>query len=80
MSNSLENILKSLNKEKVEALKKKAENGGLSELMQSVDPEKAKKMIADMGLSEKVKDIDISKLIETVKQNPELLRNLKNKL
>lgn len=77
MSNSLDSLLKSVNREKLAELKKKAENGELSDMLGSVDQKKAEQMISDLGLSEKAKNVDLGKLISQVKQNPDLIKELK---
>lgn len=78
MSKNLNEILKSLNKGKVQDLIKKAENGGLSDLLNSIDKEKAEKLISQMGLSDKIKNTDIEKAINDVKNNPEIIDKIKD--
>ena len=77
MANNLDGILKSMNRTKLEELKKKAENGELAQLLDSVDTNKAEKMIADLGLAEKTKNVDLGKLMNEVKKNPDILKELK---
>ena len=78
MSKNLNEILKSLNKSKVQDLIKKAENGGLSDLLNSIDKEKAEKLISQMGLSDKIKNSDIEKAINDAKNNPEIIDKIKD--
>ena len=78
MSKNLNEILKSLNKSKVQDLIKKAENGGLSDLLNSIDKEKAEKLISQMGLSDKIKNSDIEKVINDAKNNPEIIDKIKD--
>ncbi len=78
MSKNLNEILKSLNKSKVQDLIKKAENGGLSDLLSSIDKEKAEKLISQMGLSDKIKNTDIEKAINDAKNNPEIIDKIKD--
>lgn len=80
MSEPLEQLLKKVNREKVEELKKKAEKGELKELLKKVDIDKAEQLIRQLGLSERIKETDISKVLEAVKQNPSILSELKKKL
>lgn len=68
MANNLDGILKSMNRTKLEELKKKAENGELAQMLDSVDTNKAEKMIADLGLAEKTKNVDLGKLMNEVKK------------
>lgn len=77
MSNNSDEILKSLNRTKLEEMKKKAENGELAQMLDSVDTNKAKQMIADLGLAEKAKNINLEKLMNEVKSNPDILNKLK---
>ncbi len=77
MSNQINDILKSVDKKKLEELKQKAENGQLKDMLASVDKEKAKQMITEFGLSEQAKKVDLEKLIAQVKQNPEILKKIK---
>ena len=77
MANNLDGILKAMNRTKLEELKKKAENGELSRMLNSVDTEKAKQMISDLGLSDKTKNVNLGKLIKEVKKNPDVLKELK---
>lgn len=53
-------------------------SNNLNELLKSLDKEKAEKMIKDLGLSEKAKDIDLGKILGEVKKNPEIIEKLKN--
>lgn len=78
MANHYDEILKSMNREKLEELKKKTENGELSEMLNSIDTDKAEKMMKDFGLAEKAKYADIGKLIKEVQSNPTLLEKLKS--
>ncbi len=78
MSKNLNDFLKSLNKGKVQDLIKKAENGGLSDLLNSIDKEKAEKLISQMGLSDKIKNADIEKAINDAKNNPEIIDKIKD--
>ena len=78
MSKNLNDFLKSLNKGKVQDLIKKAENGGLSDLLNSIDKEKAEKLISQMGLSDKIKNSDIEKAINDAKNNPEIIDKIKD--
>ena len=80
MANAWEKILNSISKEKLEELKKKAEQGDLGDMLKSVDKEKAEKLLSQMGWSDMVKSSDISKALDAIKQNPELLQQLKKKL
>jgi len=80
MSDSLEQMLKKVNKEKLAELKKKAEKGELSDMLKQVDTEKAEQLLRKLGLSEQVKGADIAKALEAVKQNPSILSELKKKL
>ena len=77
LANNLDGILKSMNRTKLEELKKKAENGELAQMLDSVDTNKAEKMIADLGLAEKTKNVDLGKLMNEVKKNPDILKELK---
>ena len=77
MANNLDGILKAMNRTKLEELKKKAENGELSRMLNSVDTEKAKQMISDLGLADKTKNVDLGKLIKEFKKNPDVLKELK---
>ena len=77
MANNLDGLLKSMNRTKLEELKKKAENGELAQMLDSVDTNKAEKMIADLGLAEKTKNVDLGKLMNEVKKNPDILKELK---
>ena len=63
-----------MNRTKLEELKKKAENGELAQMLDSVDTNKAEKMIADLGLSEKTKNVDLGKLMNEVKKKTENLK------
>ncbi len=80
MSNSLNDLLKSINKEKLAELKKKAENGDLSQMLGAVDTEKAQQMIKQMGLEEKAKNVDLGKLLQEIQKNPDVLNTLKKML
>ncbi len=80
MSNSLNDLLKSINKEKLAELKKKAEKGELSQMLGAVDTEKAQQMIKQMGLEEKTKNIDFGKLVQEIQKNPDVLNTLKKML
>ena len=64
MANNLDGILKSMNRTKLEELKKKAENGELAQMLDSVDTNKAEKMIADLGLCRKNKKRRFGKIDE----------------
>ena len=75
MSINLEELLKSLNKEKLNDTIKK---GNLDDALKSVDKEKAEKMINDLGLSEQARNLDLGKILGEVKKNPEILEKLKN--
>lgn len=77
MANNLDALLKSINKAKLEELKKKAENGELAQMLDNVDTKKAEQMISDFGLAEKTKNVDLGKLMREVKKNPDLLKELK---
>lgn len=77
MSNSLGDMLKSINKEKLAELMKKAEQGELSQVLDSVDKEKAQNLIKQMGLEEKTKNVDFGKLLQEVQKNPDILNALK---
>ena len=77
MSNSISDVLKSVNKEKLAELKKKVDNGELKDMLGAVDTEKAKQMIKEFGLSEQAKNVDLGNLIERVKQNPDMIKELK---
>ena len=46
-------------------------------MLDSVDTNKAEKMIADLGLAEKTKNVDLGKLMNEVKKNPDILKELK---
>lgn len=80
LANVIENLLKSLNKEKLEEFQKKAESGNLQDVLQKVDTAKAKEMISRLGLADKVSGEDISKVLEQIQQNPSVLETLKKKL
>lgn len=80
MANSLNDLLKSVNKEKLAELKKKAEKGELSQMLGAVDTEKAQQMIKQMGLEEQTKNIDLGKLVQEIQKNPEVLNTLKKML
>lgn len=80
MPNSLSNFLKSVNKETLAEIKKKAADGSLSDLLQNVDSEKAAKLISQLGLTNQVKNIDLNKLINDAKQNPNLKEDICKKL
>lgn len=80
MENSLNDMLKSVNKEKLAELKKKAEKGELSQMLGAVDTEKAQQMIKQMGLEEKTKNVDLGKLLQEIQKNPDVLNTLKKML
>ncbi len=80
MAMSLDSILKSINKSKLEELKKKAENGELSQMLSSIDTEKANHMIREFGLEEQAKKLDLEKLVQEVKKNPQMIETLKKML
>ena len=46
--------------------------------IESLDKEKAEKMIKDLGLSEQAKNMDLGKILGEVKKNPEIIEKLKN--
>ncbi len=77
MSNSLGDMLKSVNKEKLAELMKKAEQGEFSQMLDAIDTEKAQQMIKQMGLEEKTKNVDFGKLLSEVQKNPDILNALK---
>ncbi len=77
MEKNLDALLKSVSKAKISDFMKKAERGELSDILDTVDTEKAQKMIDDFGLSEKTKNADLGKLLNEVKQNPAILEKLK---
>jgi len=77
MSNQLDGLFQSIDKEKLNELKKKAKSGELSNMLDAVDAKKAEKMIEDFGLKEQVKNVDLAKLIRDVKKNPDVLEKLK---
>ena len=77
MSNSLGDMLKSVNKEKLAELMKKAEQGEFSQMLDAIDTEKAQQMIKQMGLEEKTKNVDVGKLLSQVQKNPDILNALK---
>lgn len=76
MSNSLNNFLKSVNKETLAEIKKKASDGTLATLLQNVDSEKAEKLIAQLGLTNQVKNIDLNQLIENAKNNQKIAEEI----
>lgn len=77
MAKSLEEILKSVNQEKLDDVKSKMEKGDLTNILESIDVDKAQKMITDMGLSEKTKNVNLTKLISEIKKNPDIVKELK---
>lgn len=77
MSNQLDGLFQSIDRKKLSELKKKAESGELSNMLDAVDAKKAEKMIEDFGLKEQVKNVDLAKLIRDVKKNPDVLEKLK---
>lgn len=77
MANKLEQILKSIDSAKLESLKKKTENAEFSELLKSVDKDKAKKMLDDLGLAETTKNINFEKIINEARNNPDILKEIK---
>ncbi len=77
MANNLDDVLKAVNRTKLEELKKKADNGELAQMLESVDTKKAEQMIQDLGLAEKTKNVDLGKLLGEVKKNPNILKELK---
>ena len=80
MAISLDNLLKSVNKSKLSQLKEKVENGELSQMLGSIDTEKANSMIREFGLEEQAKKLDLEKLIQEVKKNPQMIETLKKML
>ncbi len=80
MPNSLNHFLKSINKETLAEIKKKASDGTLLDLLQNIDSEKAEKLIAQLGLTSQVKNIDLDKLINDAKQNPKFAEEMSKKL
>ena len=67
-------------KDAMEILKKKAENGELSDMLKSADSAKVQKTLENLGLHGKIKQSDIDAALHKAKQNPDFLKNLKNKL
>ncbi len=49
----------------------------LDALLKNVDKEKLKKLMADPAVAEKLKNVDLSKLMSELSQNPELLAQIK---
>ena len=80
MPNSLSNFLKSVNKETLSEIKKKASAGSLADLLQNVDSEKAEKLIAQLGLTNQVKNIDLNQLIENAKNNQKIAEEINKNL
>ena len=76
MPNSLSNFLKSVNKETLAEIKKKASDGTLADLLQNVDSEKAEKLIAQLGLTNQVKNLDLNQLIENAKNNQKIAEEM----
>ena len=77
MANAWENLWKSVDKEKVEVLKRKLEQGNIQELLKNVDSQKAEQLLAQFGMNDKVPNGDVMRLLEMLKQNPALLRELR---
>ena len=67
-------------KDAMETLKKKAESGELSDMLKSADSSKVQKMLEGLGLQDKIKQSDIDTALHKARQNPDFLKNLKNKL
>lgn len=74
---NLEDVLKSIDKEKVEKLKRKLDQGNLTDMLASVDADKAKKVIEKLNLSEQLKNVDLGKFVDEVKKNPGMIDELK---
>lgn len=77
---NLEDILKSIDKEKVEKLKRKLEKGNLADMLTSVDTDKAKQVIEKLNLTEQIKNVDLGKFVEEVKKNPKMIDELKKRM
>ncbi len=67
-------------KNAMDTLKKKAENGELSDILKSADSLKVQQMLKSLGLQDNIKQSDIDAVLDKVKENPDLIQNLKNKL
>ncbi len=67
-------------KDAMDTLKKKAESGELSDILKSADTAKVQQILTGLGLQDKIKQSDIDAALHKAKQNPDLLKNLKNKL
>lgn len=46
-------------------------------LLKNLDKEKLNKLMSDPAIQEKVKNVDVSKLMEEIKKNPEVIQQLK---
>ena len=80
MANIPDNFMQFCNKDALNELKKKAESGELSDMVRSADSAKVAKMLETLGLQDKIKQKDIDAVIRKVKQNPNFVQDLKNKL
>ena len=49
----------------------------ISALLKNLDKEKLNKLLSDPKIQEKAKNIDIGKLMEELKKNPEMMEQLK---
>ncbi len=49
----------------------------IESLLKNLDKEKLNKLLSDPTLQEKTKNIDIAKLLEEIKKNPEVINQLK---
>ena len=49
----------------------------ISALLKNLDKEKLEKLLSNPEIQEKAKNIDIGKLIEELKKNPEMMNELK---
>ena len=49
----------------------------ISSLLKNLDKEKLEKLLSNPEIQEKAKNIDIGKLMEELRKNPEMLKELK---
>lgn len=49
----------------------------ISSLLKNLDKEKLEKLLSNPEIQEKAKNIDIGKLMDELKKNPEMLKELK---
>ena len=49
----------------------------ISALLKNLDKEKLEKLLSNPDIQEKAKNIDIGKLVDELKKNPEMIKELK---